>query len=188
MTPGALYLIGPPGCGKSTVMSAVHDRLGLVTGDWERLWPDQHGEFRGEPLHDIVTGEIRGLSLGVTRERFSGTDAIGLASHSEALRWVAGAELPSLILGEGARLGTGKFLTALGSRTQLRVAHLTASEDVLDERCVARGSNQAASYRKGCRTRARLAAEAAEAAGVEVLHLDTEALSLNEIVGALTDS
>lgn len=177
----AIYLVGATGSGKSTVMRALLDQLGLATGDWFKIWPSpSRAEFRGEPLEDIVTGEARGLSLGVTRGEFSGTDAIGLASHGEAMNWLNEApELPSLILGEGARLGTPLFLTKLSLRTDLTVGHLTVPERVQEERLQRRWAAQEApsgrseAFRKGTRTRA---INATAGVAFRVVELDTSEL------------
>lgn len=157
----AIYLVGPMGCGKSSTMAAILDLLGVGTGDWFRIWPTTHDEFRGEPLEDIVTGAVRGLYLGIHRGEFSGTDAIGMASHSEAVHWLEDSpELPDLILGEGARLCTKGFLTTLAGRSDLTVGYLTAPQAVLDERLERRWATQdkvsgrSESFRKGTATRA----------------------------------
>lgn len=172
MTPVAIYLVGASGSGKSTVMAALLDQLGLVTGDWYKIWPGARCEFRGEPLEDIVTGEVRGLSLGVTRSSFSGTDAIGLAAQGEAMVWLAEApELPPLILGEGARLGNPRFLRALSARTRLTVGYLTAPQETLDERLSERAHSMKSSFRKSTATRAANAV-----AGLHVVELDTSEL------------
>lgn len=175
MKPQMLYLIGPPASGKSAAMAAIRNLLGLTTGDWFKIWPTTHDEFRGEPLEDVITGEVWGLSLGVTREGgFSGTDAIGMASSSEALAWLENAEpLPSLILGEGARLGIRKIFAAAAARTDLTVAYLHAPQATLDTRCEIRGSTQKDVFRKGAATRAANAATAAREVGAQVIEINT---------------
>jgi ribose 1,5-bisphosphokinase PhnN len=173
----AIYLVGAMGTGKSTVMAAIMDQLGLDTGEWYKVWPSAtRSEFRGEHLEDVVTGEYRGLYLGRTRPEFPGTDAIGLASHAEALNWVRIApELPPLVLGEGARLGTASFLGALAERcSRFVVAHLVAPEGVLDDRLAQRRAGQeresgkSESFRKSTVTRARNAV-----AGLPHIEIDT---------------
>lgn len=176
-----VYLVGPPATGKSTVMALVRDQLGLVTGDWFRLWPDQHGEFRGQPLEDVISGEVRGLSLGIVREGgYSGTDAIGMASHSEALRWAEQADMPALVLGEGRRLGTIRFITAMARRGSVTLGYLWAPQDVLDQRCAARGSNQNMGFRLGSATQAQNTVNAARSLGAQVLSFDTSLVSAEE--------
>jgi ribose 1,5-bisphosphokinase PhnN len=170
----AVYLVGAMGTGKSTVMAAIMDQLGVVTGDWFKVWPSEtRSEFRGENLEDIVTGELRGLYLGRMRDEYPGTDAIGLASHAEAYAWAREApEMPALVLGEGARLGTVGFLRSLAARpdTQLVVGHLVVPEAVQLERLARRAKAGNAAFRKGTRTRA---AQAVVDAPFPVVELDT---------------
>lgn len=176
-----IYLVGAPATGKTSVMAALRDQMGLVTGGWFKVWPDQHGEFRGEPLEDLVTGEYRGLSLGVSRPGdYSGTDAIGMASHSEALRWAQSAELPPLVLGEGRRLGTVRFITTMARRGDVTLGYLVAPQELLDERCEMRGSQQSPAFRSGSATQAANTAEAARAAGARVVTLATSTLTPDE--------
>lgn len=186
--PKALYLVGASATGKTSTMTCIQERLGLVTGDWYKIYPTTHAEFRGEPLEDMITGEYRGLSLGVTRPGgFSGTDAIGMASHSEAMAWLEDPTLclPELILGEGKRLGTGLFLVALAARTDLTVGHLVAPKHVLDFRCDRRGSKQNETFRKATVTQTANTARIAREAGVRVVEIDTETTSSMEAAGIL---
>jgi hypothetical protein len=208
-----LYLVGAPGSGKSTVMSTLIDQLGLATnGDaWFSIWPasleghKMHNEFRGEPLEDIITGEVKGLYLGRNREEFPGTDAIGMASHSEAVAWMENApELPPLILGEGARIGTGKFLTACVARVDLVVGYLTAPREELDERLAERWAQptdnvyvndgkvtprvKSLQFLKGSETKAINAAAAARESGARVIELDTSELDPDECAAKLVES
>lgn len=184
----ALYLIGPPGSGKSTVMTQVQAQLDLETGPWRRLRPDLKGEFRAEPLLDMFGREV-GLSLGITRPEFSGTDALSMSTHPEACTWAE--ELPEegrppLVLGEGARLSTKRFLTALDAVSDLTVGYLYAPADVLDARCAARETgatfkarragarSQSGTFRRGAATRAvNLRDALRDELGVRVLSLDT---------------
>jgi ribose 1,5-bisphosphokinase PhnN len=172
-----LYLVGPPASGKSTVMQEIRDQLGLVTGsEVIKLWPmPKHAEFRGEPLEDILTGQVVGLSLGRTRPGgFGGTDAIGMASAPEAVAWMEECPaLPYLILGEGQRLTVAKFFAAAAARVELTIGYLQAPQEVLDARCKARGSTQTHSFRVAAATRSRNAVDAARRAGAQVVEIDT---------------
>ena len=201
MKPTAVYLVGPMASGKSSVMAEVLDLLGLGTGDWFKVWPSAtRSEFRGEPLEDIITGEVRGLYLGRHRGDFSGTDAIGLASHAEAMAWAAEAGVwPQLILGEGQRLGTVGFFAGLAARADLTVGHLTAPQAVLDARCQRRWDAQEKGYangnvrpkesfRKSTATRAVNAVAGARLVGTRVVELDTFELSSTECARLLLTS
>jgi hypothetical protein len=151
----SIYLLGAPGVGKSTTLTAVLDHLGYARGDAERL----HGLLWGQPL--VLGSDQVGVELGRQRDAFSGTDALGMAVAPDALAWVemmrkvgghtAGIEL---VVAEGARLGIVKFLVALAAASDLTLVHLHADDDTLDARCTQRGSNQSPAWRRGAATRA----------------------------------
>jgi hypothetical protein len=119
-------------------------------------------------------GFADGLHLGRTRGSFSGTDALGFAVHPDAVRWATDAVLPRYVLGEGARLGTSRFLAALHARTDLLVVLLVADDETLDARSLAEGRNQSRVWRIGAATRAHRAAAVAGAAGVRVIRVSTD--------------
>ena len=183
MRPKMIYLVGAPATGKSSVMKEIHRQLGVYTDDkWFKIWPTTHDEFRGELLLDDLLGTPRGLSLGITREKFGGTDAIGMASSSEAMAWIQETiEIPKLILGEGSRLTIGKFFAACAQRVDLTIGHLHANQQTLDNRCEVRGSTQTATFRKAGATRAANAAKAAEMAGAKVIECSTHYLQPDSI-------
>lgn len=97
-----LYLVGGPGSGKSTLMArltASYDRLTV-----ERPVPHDR-------LIDPVTGGSDAAEIGRRRPMFSGTDALSSAIIDKAVPWL-GSRPAGLVLGEGARLGNARFLTA----------------------------------------------------------------------------
>lgn len=89
----ALYLIGEPGSGKSTLME-------YLTADLPYEEYDQPFAFR---RYDCGP-----LELGKRRDKFSGTDALALNVQPAVERWVEGI-LPALLLAEGDRLANDKF-------------------------------------------------------------------------------
>ncbi|AWY05258.1 hypothetical protein SEA_MEMENTOMORI_3 [Microbacterium phage MementoMori] len=152
----ALYLLGAPGVGKSTVMRGVIDHLGLdVNPDNYRI----HKRLTGHGLFEWTTGETMGVYLGKHREEFPGTDGLSMAVAPDAREWAATLrrdreEGVRYVFGEGARLGNVGFLTALAEHTWLTVVHLTADEDALTARRDERGSAQRPSWMRGATTAA----------------------------------
>jgi len=170
VTTRLLYLVGPPGVGKSSAMRGLLRGLGLNPMDARRAAPQVY-------LHDLVgekTGRVEGQYLGRLRREFPGTDALGMSASPRVISYLASPGLPPLILGEGARLGTGKFFqeAATNSRLRLSVALLDAPDEVLEQRRDRRGSGQDASWARGAATRARNAAAAAEQLGIETHRID----------------
>lgn len=144
-----LYVVGPPGVGKSTLVAGLTARMSR--------------EAVAAPVpHDrLLTAQlgIAGAEVGKRRGAFSGTDALSMSIHPKAVEWISTAPY-DLVIGEGARLGTRGFLTAgMKAGYWVTLVHLTAAQDVLDARCKERGSAQNETWRRGAATRAaRLAA------------------------------
>lgn len=141
-----LYLAGPPGVGKSTLMAALTERCDRVS--------------MAQPFsHDLLMrrGDFTpvAVELGKRRESFSGTDSLGMSVQPKAVEWIATKPHP-LILGEGSRLGTVGFLMAArNSGYKVMLVHLEADAATLAKRRLQRGSKQNEQWMRGAETRAR---------------------------------
>lgn len=89
-----VYVVGVPGSGKTTLVTAV---AGPAT------------ELRRVPFAHRVHADGL-ITLGDDREPFGGTDSLSMSVQPKVLDWLE-AERPALVLGEGDRLATLKFLT-----------------------------------------------------------------------------
>jgi ribose 1,5-bisphosphokinase PhnN len=161
-----LYIVGPPGVGKSTLMATL-------TGGLHRV--PRSGPVPHDTLHRRMTppesARLVGAELGRHRDSFSGTDAMSMSIQPKAIEWIASKPYP-LILGEGARLGTVGFLMAARSAGYaVDLVYLDAGEATLAQRRLGRGSDQNEQWMRGAATRARRLIERMEL-DARVHHLD----------------
>jgi ribose 1,5-bisphosphokinase PhnN len=162
----ALYVVGPPGVGKTTLVLALTDRLDLEPGE---VLDQRAPLLRGQRWHDTYGG---GIVLGRKRPRFGGTDALSMAALPQAIAWARESTMPANVIGEGQRLAHISFLEALSERGNLTVVSLDAPPEVLSERCDLRGSDQNPQWMRGATTRARNVVAQSMAAHLDVLPLN----------------
>jgi ribose 1,5-bisphosphokinase PhnN len=164
-----LYLVGSPGVGKSTLMAALTERCQRLA----RTQPFAHDHLLRHDPTGLLSSDPVAVELGKRRDAFSGTDSLGMSVQPKAVEWIA-TKPHSLILGEGARLGTVGFLMAArNSGYKVMLVHLTADQHTLAERRLARGSTQNEQWMRGAATRAvRLTERMQMDADVHVIRAD----------------
>lgn len=164
MVTQAVYIIGAPGSGKSTLMAELLQ--GWEVGPYTK-WTKR--ELFGHYLEHLEEG--RGAYLGHLRPEYPGTDALSLSVAPQALLWLDSLPLLGLdwVFGEGVRLGHLGFLTALAACTDLTVIHLQIDPEVVAQRRLERGGKMLSdTWCKNATTRADNCAAACREAGIRV--------------------
>lgn len=141
----ALYIIGEPGVGKTTLMSAL--RAGQLWQPHDVPFTHQHSGL------GVAANDPLAVELGGPREGFGGTDVLGMAVQPQAVAFLSGSCAPQLLLAEGDRLGNGKwFASVTEAGYHLYVYHLHGPR-VAARRRAERGSDQDPTWLKGRRTK-----------------------------------
>lgn len=164
-----VYLVGPPGAGKTTLMRNATAGLKALSTSWAS--EDRPTRKLGLVMLLDKWSAVRAIEVGRRRASFGGTDALPMNVSPLACEWI-GTRPFRLILGEGARLGTQVFLgAAVKAGYLITVVHLDCDPATLDRRCEERGSAQDPAWRTGAATRASNLADWADKMGLAV-HLD----------------
>ena len=122
-----LYLIGQSNTGKTT---CLNNALPKPISDGK--WPITHSIYPG------------GIQLGVIRDEFSGTDALGKHVQISVPGWLHRVYRPNMVVGEGMRFCTQKFMDGLLNhpRWEVTVLRVTCDEEILAERRLERTEKQ----------------------------------------------
>lgn len=136
-----IYMIGLPGCGKSTVMKKFMETHLRWTSNRPVDLLDSH----------VAHGSnIRVLGKYESGETFSGTDRLSMAVSPKAVEWVE-SKPNEIILGEGDRLNNKGFFHACGD--DLTILHLKVSDEERERRYKERGSDQSEKFIQTVRTK-----------------------------------
>lgn len=144
MTRLALFVVGAPGVGKTTL---VRRMLGFpyvaVTQKPDPKWT----------LSDDHRTIAAGHYIGGT---FDGADTIAYNGAAAALDfWEAECLECQLTIFDGDRFSHGSALTRVAQRARVVAVYLTASDELLTTRRAERGSRQNASWMRGRATKAQ---------------------------------
>lgn len=127
-----LYLIGPPGAGKTTLMGEVMRDWNLLSRETK---PVKHSWW--ESPHGIT------LELGHPRAPFGGTDTLSYTAINTLELWLPNLQKVDLLVGEGDRLANNRFLDLCRSLGTLHLFYLTAPDGVLQDRRAHRAAKNA---------------------------------------------
>lgn len=140
-----IALGGSPGTGKSTLMKAIMARLGFEESSVE-LYPLVPGH-KSKTGNMVVLGKYD-ADVGV----FGGTDKMSMAVMPKAIEYIAGNPA-DVILFEGDRLFSHKFLQECVSKAETRILVLTTTSETRTKRYADRGSNQNETWLAGRETK-----------------------------------
>lgn len=139
-----------------------------------------------DPRWPLVKGrrfDPGGVELGGPDDLFPGTDRLSMAVSPQAVEWLARGNVFELIVGEGQRLGTPKFLSALARSSRLRVIYLDPPRKVSAARRAARGTVQDPQWVRGSFTKADNAALHCRDLGVPVLRITDPGATSEDLAG-----
>lgn len=143
------YFIGQPGCGKTTLITALTDN--------ELAWVVKGTKLA--PTHTVYD-RIDVAQIGAARADFGGTDILPMSIQPLAVAWMANGA-PDQVFAEGDRLANDKFFQAVTDQGwSLKVVYINVSDATAAQRRAERGSNQNPTWLKGRQTKvARLASK-----------------------------
>jgi len=141
---------GQPATGKSTLMTAIMERLKISRTEPNRI--------KYVKWHENMLGTTAVLGdYGPTATTFTGTDKLGMSAQPHVVRWIStlsNASLLRTVLFEGDRLFNLSFLQSMeaaGYHCEWYV--LTAEPDSIHDRHRARGDSQTETWLKGRKTK-----------------------------------
>ena len=172
----SLYLVGPPGVGKTTLAREL----------LRRLDPGWTAYQTPAPKWTIVPGVLAAAGH-YGGHPFDGADRVPYDGVDAALAFWAAKVAEPLALFDGDRFSHASALGAVARRGPVAVVHLTAPEHLVADRLRSRGSRQDPSWAKGRATKAAGFADLARDAGFAVTEVDASG-ALVAIADAVQES
>ena len=142
-----LYIIGPPGVGKSTLTRGLIGKADTCDAITWKI-PEMH--------HTTPRGTV--VEFGRERDPFRGTDTLAMNAITYAEQIVEN-EVHPLMLCEGDRLACDRFFDAVSRHYSLTLVHVDAEPEELQARRAGRGTNQDEKWIKGRTTKAERLAD-----------------------------
>ena len=137
-----VVIMGPPGCGKTTLMKKFIASTGpYATDDSVKLVPFLKNGDR------YILGKYDGDGYA------QGTDRMSMACQPEVIAWLASLPADSVVFLEGDRLSNQSFLEHCAGKYALQVYYLHTTVDERNARYKARGSEQSEQFLRGRETK-----------------------------------
>jgi energy-coupling factor transporter ATP-binding protein EcfA2 len=137
-----VVIMGPPGCGKTTLMKQfLHETGPYEADDSVKLVPFLK---RGS---NYILGKYDGEGYA------QGTDRMSMACQPAVIEWLKTLPSGSTLFLEGDRLANQSFLEHCAEKYALKVIYLHTTADERNARYKARGSEQSEQFVRGRETK-----------------------------------
>lgn len=137
-----VVIMGPPGCGKTTLMKNFIAASGPYEADDSvKLVPFLKRGNR------YILGKYDGDGYA------QGTDRMSMACQPEVIAWLDSLPVDSVVFLEGDRLSNQSFLEHCAERYDLQVYFLTTTAEERNARYKSRGSEQSEQFIRGRETK-----------------------------------